>query len=273
MSYYYLIAGLPELTLESNLKKMDCDELFETIKRNLEPSDWQTLKYLIYPIDNRNLLTVLFLKYKNFSISPFLTPSIFSEEEMNEYHKHKSAFPDYMEEYLKLNEDQFPTMSPREMEAKLWDMFYEEMSSQDQFVIDYYHFENRLKETIAAYNSDYFSFLGEPSLTDYTLLGQLGKGKTVSTTLLREYPYVEELGEKIHTSDPLSLERFIDRIKWDYLDEVKGYFERDQVFVYALRLLMIKRWQTLELEKEEQRFNAIHKTIKESFNSKFLQHG
>ena len=66
MSYYYLIAGLPDLEPGMDTRKIDFKGVVATIQRNLAPRDERQFRYLLYPNDNRNLLNTLWHKYKSF---------------------------------------------------------------------------------------------------------------------------------------------------------------------------------------------------------------
>ena len=64
-------------------------------------------------------------KYKSFPNLEHVHPCTIKDETLQDYHRQKSAFPPYMGEFLSVYEDQFPNMSPREMEDRLLDGFYE----------------------------------------------------------------------------------------------------------------------------------------------------
>lgn len=272
MSYYYLISGLPDLLLEESIantgkKKIGVDEVLNTIRDNLESEDERSFRYLIYPNDNRNLLSILFAKYSDLPKSTFLTPAMLAEQDLLDYHKHKGSFPSYMSEFLDTYEDQFPSIPPSEMENKLLDFFYEEAGQEDQFIAAYYQFERNVKRLFSTYNHSCFDFLAAPADADDTLLNQVGKGKSIPSGLLRDYPYIEDIAEVISTQQPAAIEMLMDQIKWDYLDEVRSFFSGEQVFAYTLRLLMVNRWQTMNAEIGAARFEELQKNIKNKVRS------
>ena len=58
-AYTYLVAGLPELSLEfsssdptTGVKRFDCDKLIDTITENLDKEDVKYLKFLLLGLDN-----------------------------------------------------------------------------------------------------------------------------------------------------------------------------------------------------------------------------
>lgn len=270
MKYYYLIAGLPDLSPGMDTRKIDFNEVAETIQRNLEPDDKRQFRYLLYPRDNRNLLNVLWAKYKDFPQQGHVSPCIVNEEELQDYRSHQSTLPSYMGDFLSLYEDQFPNMSPREMEDRLWEGFYEEVNAQSSFIKGYFQFEKSLKEILAAYNSSYYDFLSPPSAIDESILGQVGKGKSVTPGLQREHPYIEELYEKLETQRPDQLEKFINQIKWDYLEEVNADFGLEQVLAYTIRLLLTYDIDQRQLEKGASRLVELQENIKNRVQSPII---
>ncbi|MEQ9300637.1 MAG: DUF2764 family protein [Cyclobacteriaceae bacterium] len=272
MSYYYLISGLPNLSLDQITENVpaqpiDVDEILDTIQRNLEPSDEQLFRYLIYPHDNHNLLNILFAKHSDLVQSTFITPALLSQQDLLDYHKHKGSFPSYMSAFLDAYEDQFSSISPSEMENKLLDFFYEDVGQKGPFIAEYYRFERSLKGLFSAYNHSYFDFLAAPVDDEVALMHQVGQGKSIPSDLLRDYPYIEEIAQVISTHQPAAIEMLMDRIKWDYLDEVRSFFSGEQVFAYTLRLLMVHRWQTMNAEKGAARFQELQEGIKNKVRS------
>jgi hypothetical protein len=172
-----------------------------------------------------------------------------------------------MGEFLLDYADQFPTMSIREMEDRLLLMFYEETEQIDPFLAAYFHFEGELKKLFFAYNHSYFDFLTSASSLESTVMSQVGKGKSIPTSILRTHPYTEAIGEAISSRKPYAIEKLMDRIKWDYLGDAKGFFGIEQVLAYMIRLLLIKRWETLVPEIGQRHFDALQKSIKNKVRS------
>ncbi len=266
MSYYYLISGLPDLYLDSSPKKISSSDILDTIWRNLNPEDEKQFRFLLYPNDNRNLLGFLLKKFKDFPQIIFQSPATLSQQEIAEYHK-STVFPEYLRNYLDEYEDQFKTISSREMEDGLWDMFYQEVEKQDSFITDYFQFDKQLKELVAWQNATHFDFLSNTSLNSDSTLSQLGKGKFGSSDLLNEHPYIEELGEVIASNQADKIERCIEQIKWNYLSLISGFFERERVFAYVLKLLIVFRRQGLNIEDGETHFKEIQEKIKHNVRS------
>ncbi|MEQ8582815.1 MAG: DUF2764 family protein [Marinoscillum sp.] len=266
MSYYYLIASLPGLSLNKKAQKIDYEDILDTIQRNLEPSDARQFRYLLYPNDHQNLLHVLFEKHKAIPQTPKVYPAIFSEKELADYHKNRMMFPAYMSYFLDEYTDQFPTLTMKETEELLWELFYEEVEHQDPFIVAYYQFERKLKMFFSAYNYSNFDFLTVPNAEE-GILNQIGKGLSIPPDWLRNHPHIEDIGEAISSKEPGKIEKLMNQMKWDYLDEKKGVFNKEQVFEYTLKLLMVQRWQNLLPERGASRFVEMQERIKHNVRS------
>ncbi len=270
MGYYYLISGLPDLSPDMDAGQIDYEKTFELIRRNLTPDDNKVLDYLIYPHDIRNFLSVLFEEYHDLEKPDFVRPSVLSEDKLSSYKLSKKNFPDFISDFLMENEDRFQAMSMRQMEDGLMANFYEEaLGISNDFTNEYYSFYQKLKATIAAFNFNAHDFLSRPSDSDTDrLIGQIGPSRTPTSSVMRDYPYLEALIEKMSGDEPKGMEKYIDRILWDFLEEIeKGFFDAEEVFAYTVKLLMKQRWDKLDTEKGSELFDEYHEKIKNNVRS------
>ncbi|WP_020531305.1 DUF2764 family protein [Flexithrix dorotheae] len=270
MNYYYLIAGLPNLSNDMDSQGIDFEKTFELIQRNLTLEDNRLFRYLLYPNDIRNLLSILFYEYHHLPLLSAKRTSVFSEEEMKDYRFFRSNFPNFLNDFLAENEARFPSMTMREMEDALMAKFYEEVVALNNlFIRKYFSFYKELKDLIAAFNFESFKFLSSPNIKDpERLIGQIGPARSPTTTLIKDYPYLEKLMAVLSDNDPQKIALFIDRILWDFLEEKKqGFFSNEEVFTYTIQLLMKERWALLDREEGSKRFLKIHQKIRNNVRS------
>lgn len=270
MNYYYLISSLPELSSKMDASKLDFDELFDSIKRNLTKQDSHVLKYLIYPNDLNNLLAVLSQEYQNWSLVVFKSPAIFSIEDIEAYKKNRRNFPDFMNDFLSENEDRLSKMSRREMEDAMLDRFYNEVFEIDNaFLNNYYRFLRALKSVVAAYNFNSYDFLSQPNIHDADrLILQVGPDRSPSAAVLRDFSYLEELMTALADHQPEQTERYLDSIIWDFLDESTGeHFSREAVFSYTIKLQILKRWLSIKPETNKKDYDNLLQKIMNNYTS------
>lgn len=254
MSYYYLISSLPELSPVMDASRVDFDELFDSIKRNLDEQDIRLFQYLIYPNDIQNLVTVLSAHNEDRSSIQFKNPSIIHPEEIEAFKINRRSFPDFMNDFISENEDRLLNMSPREMEDAMLSRFQEELRGlNNSFLIDYFKFLKGLKSVIAAYNFNTYDFLTKPNISDAErLILQVGPDRTPSASLIQDYPIVEELIKALSENQPERTEQFIDQMLWDFVDETaRGQFSSEAVMAYVIKLQILKRWFDIEQETHE----------------------
>lgn len=271
MSYYYLISGLPDLSLDKAIEdqgkhQLDVEEFIDTIQRNLEPTDVPPFRYLVYPNDNRNLLSVLLKKHHDIPVTGYFQPALLDRDVIKEYHKNRNDLAPYMSDYLREYEDQFATMTPRDIEEKLWQIYYDEVNSSDPFISDYWRFERHIRQFFAAYNDSYFDFLKAP-MYENTGLGQVGAGKSLPGDIVRDFPFVEEIDQVVASQDPIRIAAFSDRVIWDYLDQTMDFFGKEQVFIYTIRLMIVARWQNRDKKAGLVQFSKLQEDIKNKVRS------
>ena len=271
MSYYYLISGLPNLSLDSAIEnkgkaQMDIDECLQTIQRNLYPAHVPAFRFLIYRNDNSNFLNVLLEKHHDIPRTGRLHPALLDREVIEAYHKNTGELPGYMGDFVSAYEDQLAAMSPREMQDKLWRAYDQEAQSSDPFIEAFVSFERQLGEFFAAYNDHYFDFLRAPDPDD-TSLGTFRAGKSLSRDIIRCFPYLEAMDEIIASEDPMRIAAFTDRIIWDYLDQFSGVFGKEQVLIYTIRLMIVAKWQNRKKEAGLAQFHQLQEDIKSKVRS------
>lgn len=260
MNYYYLISSLPEISPEMDASKLEIEELFDVIKRNLSKADSRYLRYLIYPNDINNLIAVISKNDHGWSSVEFKKPSIFDDEDIETYKKNRRNFPDFMNDFLSENEDRLANMSRREIEDALFERFYNEVFNLDNnFLTNYYQFIRELKSLIAAFNFNTYDFLSQPKIQDADrLIVQVGANKSPSASVLRDYPYLEELIKVLPEDQPEKTERFIDKIIWNFLDEMSGnQFSCEAVLAYTLKLKIVKRWLSIKSQPNDQPYEHL----------------
>jgi len=264
MNYYYLISGLPNLYFGNYRTKIDTYEVLDTIKRNLNDSDLQCFQFLLYPFDNQNLINAVAKKFKGHQ--PFAYHDLGNIEVniLEEYHRNTAFLPSYMSEFINSWEEHFPTLLLWEIEEKLSYHFYTALEElKCTFISEYYAFEESINRLVSAYNTSYY-----PSATKYfptdlkQLANQVGKGKTPPSSFLKDYFFLEALDEVFAQENPLKTEQLIDKLKWDFADNVEGHFEAEVVYAFTIKLLIFQRWSKRDEEEGQQRFEQITEKIK-----------
>ncbi len=259
MKYYYLIASLPELSLDDPLPVVDVNKTLQFIHRNLEKDDQQLSKYLIYPNDNQNLINLIIEKHHNLPLPEFRTPALFSREELIHSMKTGNDLPDYMMEYLTKYKKRFDQLRLSMIEEYLWVGFYKEVAGLNHpFILEYFEFVKILRQIAASHNYDIIEDSVPTGLADNLVFRELGLGKPISI-LSKTYPYIEKLWNSLDSRDPVIIDRCMNAIRWDFIDnyEISTSFTNTQLFGWMLKLIHYTRWAGLAKEKGKIRFEKI----------------
>ncbi len=267
MRYYYLIATLPDLSLEETKSGIDFGETIETIRRNLEPEDEALLRYLLLRNDNKNLLGVIFHQYHQLPLPAMVQPCLFDEDTMVEFTHHPHDFPEYMADFITSFQERFADMGMAALENQLLLSFYQAVSVlNDNFIRDYFAFERDLRSIIAGLNRGVYEFSSGTEMVENERISErLSHEGAGASVLMKTYPFIESLKEVLDTKDPTQIEKAVDTIIWQYIDTANnGFFDRQQVYGYVLRLLMIRRWTMLEAQDGVQHFRQLSERVRSS---------
>lgn len=272
MNYYYLISSLPDISPQMDASNLDFDNIFDMIRRNLTKEDRKLLRYLIYPNDINNLLSILSHKYQNLPTAPFKKPSVFNLEEIKGYKLTRKNFPDFLNDFLAENEDLLASMSPREIKDAILDRFYNEVFGLgNNFLADYFVFVRELKSLIAAFHFNTYAFLSQPNIHNAErLILQVGPDRSPSALVTKDYPYLNDLIKVLSENQPEKKERFIDSVIWDFLEEkTQGLFGTEDVFAYTIKLQIIQRWAIIDSSNGQEYFEKLlHKIINDVTSTK-----
>ena len=267
MNYYYLIATLPNLSLDETNAVIDYEGSIDTIRRNLDGEDKTLFEWLLYPNDHRNVLNVLFHQYHERPMSNKIWPSTVDVDMIAEYLHHPYYFPSHIADFLVADQDRFQEMSMTEIENRLDEYFYQNVTNlSDRFLQDYFNFDRILKSIVTGTNRSIYTFHPKAEQTeDPYIVDNLMREGVGMSPLNRAYPFLESLKEVLGSKDPLLIEKKMDAIRWSFIDEnIDGFFNRQQVFGYTLKLLMVYRWDLLNKQNDGTYLQRLSERIKAS---------
>jgi hypothetical protein len=86
--------------------------------------------------------------------------------------------------------------------------------------------------------------------------------------LSKEFSFIEKLNEVYELNDLALIEKKIEEIRWDWLDQysLEDFFTKNLVFVYGIKLASVERWYSMTPESGELIFNKLIEQIKEKIN-------
>lgn len=250
--YYYLIAGLTDISLDDSKAPVDVESLRDELYEALDASDRKVMDMLVLEDECRNLIgsprmEELVAQVKTEELSRDVPPFL--------YRFVQEWIDDSWREYAAFAQD------------RLWSLFYEyAMGSGNGFVRKWYEFNLDLNNVLAAitarkYNLD----------IQKVIVGSNATAQALRTSGARDWGLSQELEcfddvmRLVDETDLSQRERKIDLIRWRWLEENTffEYFTVERLFSYMVRLSMVQRWSTLDKEQGQQLFRKLIGDLKE----------
>lgn len=260
MNYYYLISSLYDLSIDSGQVPLTINDYLEFCKEELSDKDFDSLMHIFLFNDMKNLA---FHKTDNFNYNK---PSYYEESYFHESFLDKEQFKPFISEFLYQKENdkrQFPEML--EIDELLAKFYLDIDSIDNQFIKDYLDFELNLQNittamTMRKNKQDYKKFI-IPAGEYYE---NIIKVNAVDFGLSGDIYYIERLIDAYDSDDLIEIEKTIEEIRFEWLDESVNYkvFSFKGVVAYAVKLLSAERWSNLTDEKGREVLDSLIDTIK-----------
>lgn len=266
-NYYFLVAGLPDLTIDQGKLQFGSLEMREYLETQLHKKDYQYIEWLFLPHDNNNLLNLL---EKNNKLWDSL--GIYSEDELELaileitnpdkiITDEKSPVKSYMKEFIRSFNGETRLMPEKSPENELNELYYlEALNLDNKFIAEWFAFDVDLKNMLVYNTASKYNIPFENEITGNTRLAEVLRLKTGrSMDDIAEWPYFEKMNQLADNSDIAGREKAIDSLRWTVLDEMNtfNYFSIEVIFSYMIKIKMIERWLKLDPATGEQLFRKL----------------
>lgn len=263
-NYYYLVAGLPDLTLEQGKLQYGTAEFREELKAGLSIKDLRLLEWLFLPSDNINLLTLLRKENK-----PLLNDGLYPPDLLAEEVKEPSVLKPYMKLFIgsfRAESRLFPSMSE---ENELTTLYYDELITiGNDFLREWFTFELNLRNVMLVLAARKNNITYEHQVIGTNGIAEIiRKSNARDLGLSAEWPWIEKVLAIADTDDMLAREKSIDQLRWNYLDELNtfNYFTAEVLMAFYLKLGMIERWLRLDQATGEKLFRRLLGELQNSY--------
>ncbi len=267
--YYYLVAGLPELSLEDSKLSYTVADFRTEFYPYLSGEDKKLMDLFYLKFDNANVLKLL--KDKDASID--LRGNFSAEELMGYISRMKegdevseSVFPSYLSAFI----SEYFSMSAGDdvlYENRLTALYYAyAMKCKNRFVSSWFSFNLTVNNILAALTARKFKMEVAPLIVGDTEVCEILRTSNARDFGLgSEVEYLEQLVKICETSELLDRERKIDQLRWDWMEEATffDYFTVERLFVFLQQLEMIERWISLDKERGSQMFRSMIAALKD----------
>ena len=267
--YYYLVAGLPELTLEDSKLSYTVADFKAELYPELSDEDRKLIDLFYLKFDNANVLKLL--KDKDAVIDP---RGNYSAEELAEFisllkdgdEVADAVFPSYFSTFIS---EYFNTPAEDEFlhEDRLAALYYDyAMKCKNKFVSSWFAFNLTMNNILVALTARKFKMDIAPLIVgDTEVCEALRTSGARDFGLTGEVDFLDQLVKISETEELVEREKKIDQLRWNWMEEATffNYFTIERLFVFLLQLEMIERWISLDKEKGNQLFRSIIATLKD----------
>lgn len=267
--YYYLVAGLPELTLEDNKLSYTVADFKVELYPELSDTDRKLIDLFYLKFDNTNLLKLL--KDKDAVID---SRGIYSAKELTEFisllkegdEVADAVFPSYLSTFIS---EYFSAQVEDEFlhEDRLAALYYEyAMKCKNRFVSSWYEFNLTVNNVLVALTARKFKMdIASLIVGDTDVCEALRTSGARDFGLTGEVGFLDQIVKISETEELVEREKRIDQLRWNWMEEATffDYFTIERLFVFLLQLEMIERWISLDKEKGNQLFRSIIASLKD----------
>lgn len=269
--YYYLIAGLPELSLEDSKISYTVADFKKELYPDLSSSDKKRIDLFYLQYDNANVLKLL--KNKDAEID---LRGKYSSEELIEHINtikeggviSKKQFPTYLSDYIS---SYFASSGSDDdsvlREDSLATAYYDyAMKCDNKFVADWFELNLNVNNILVALTARKYKIDVAQNIVGNTDVSEaLRTSGARDFGLTGEVDYFDRVVKLSEIDDLLEREKKIDSLRWDWLEENTffHYFTLEKVFSFLIKLSMIERWLMLDKEKGKEMFRNMIDSLKD----------
>lgn len=266
--YYYLVAGLPELSLEDNKLSYTVADFKNEIYGGLSASDQNLIDLFYLKFDNANVLRLLkdkdseIDKRGNYSAAQLLE-YISIMKEGGEIKP--QVFPSYLSAFI-VEALETPAEKSILLEDRLAALYYEyAMKCGNKFVSSWFEFNLNINNILVAFIARRYKWdIAANVVGDTEICDAIRTSSARDFGLSGEVEYLEALQKISEITELVEREKKLDILRWNWMEDAIffDYFTIERIFAFLLQLDMIERWISLDKEKGNQLFRSIIETLK-----------
>lgn len=270
--YYYLVTGLPELSLDDNKLNYTVGDFKTEFYPQLSKEDQALVDLYYLKFDNANLLKLLKDREAvidprgNYTADQFV--AVFKQFDEEGVITSPGSLSPYIIKFIQayLTQQAAGITSDVLVEDWLAGLYFEHaMQCKNDFVSSWFEFNlntNNVLVALAArkYKLPIASFI----VGDTEICQALKTSNARDFGLTTELDYFDQLLKISETDDLVEREKRLDQLRWKWMEDKTffDYFSIERLYVFLLQLEIIERWISLDKEKGNQMFREIIDSLK-----------
>lgn len=268
--YYYLIAGLADISLDDTKVPVSVESLRTELYDALDAADRKVMDMLLMENDCRNLIKML----RDGALADDAPQGLISAERMEALIADVKAqeapakdIPLFMYTFVREYLDESWREYAAFAEDRLWSLFYEyAMGSGNSFVSKWYGFNLDLNNILSAITARKYELDMQKVIVGSNATAQaLRTSGARDWGLSQELDFFDDVVRLLDEDDLSKRERMTDMLRWRWLEDNTffDYFTVERLFSYMVRLGMVERWTSLDRERGQQLFRKLIGELKE----------
>lgn len=267
--YYYLIAGLPELTLDDSKLSYTVADFKTELYPQLSEKDRKVIDLFYLKYDNENVIKLL--DDRDAAIDP---RGLYTAEELCERIAQlkegddipAKLFPAYLSQFIS-EYFQSPAEQPAQLRDRLASLYYAyAMECANKFARKWFEFNLTMNNILVALTARKYKWEVAPLIVgDTEVCEALRTSNARDFGLSSEIDELEPLMKIAEIPELVEREKKLDLLRWEWMEDasVFDYFTVERLFVFLLQIDMIERWISLDKEKGNQLFRGLIGKLKD----------
>jgi hypothetical protein len=260
-SYYALVAGFREYTLDSDAKGFDIEAIISEVLEVLSSSDAKRVKLLYAYYDCENIISRYNGSTTHNPLGRLSSEEI--EEELRRPSRLAAPLAKVVRAYASPESEEAEGMDLEQPFAKsLLTAYYKACeASGSRLLKEWSQTDRTIRNVVAATLARQHGIAA-----DTVVIGEDSVAKALSRSsaadfgLRAELPYVEQLVSAVlDEHNMVEKERKIDNIRWNKLSELStfDYFDLNAVIAYLVKVNMVARWAALDAKVGREMFDRL----------------
>lgn len=268
-NYYYLIAGLPDVSMEDTKPACSLSSFREEYYAQLGSDDQRLVDLLYLETDNANLLRLM-----AGGIMAEDGDGLYTEEELRTLiadarndEKYRGRCPRYMYDFVQAEQrDADGTPAAAFASDRLAARYYAyAMNADNAFVADWFRFNLRMNNVLTAITARKYQLDRAAAV-----IGDDEVCEALRTSAARDFGLagtLDEMDEMLRIAETENLverEHKIDALRWNWLEEHASfkYFTVERLIAFLVKGQIAQRWALLDAEEGGRMLRAMVEEMK-----------
>ena len=258
--YFYLISGLPDISLQDAYVPFSAKIFLDELKNKIDNEDFALVCMLYYIKDNHNLLDILF--NKNNTLKP---EGYYSLADLKKSVDGNVLLPQYMNDFITSFREDKNSYTEAEWEFKLTEAYFRAaQKTENEFLNQWMEFELNLKNLMLVMSNRKQELPFSEIILEANEMAELMKENPAADFSTQPcIDFMNQVVQIIETENLIERERKVDALRWKKVEEMTffNYFTIEAILSFIIKLMILERWNILKQLQEKEFLSSILKSF------------